>query len=599
VHVVIPNSVPVPSFTFIKSGLSASFDASGSTDADNDPLTYAWDFGDSTSGTGKTVSHTYTTAVEKTYQVQLTVSDGKDSASVTQAVTVTPPPTEDVLAQDGFERSATGAWGAADKGGTWTLSGGSAAFSVAGGKGLVTLTPGQTRSAALTGVTGLATVTDLKVSTSATSVGGISSATIVGRQIGTAFYSVRVRYELTGKVRLQLIRMSGTEAALGSIYELPDSYTPGGLINVRLSVTGSSPTTVSAKAWMDGASEPANWQVTATDSTAGLQAAGYVALRSAASSASTVASTVLSYDAYKVTTGSAPGVNTPPVAAFTSTIDGLTANLDAGGSTDADGNTLTYAWDFGDSTSGTGKTPSHTYGAAGTYPVKLTVSDGKDTDSVTHSVTVTAPAVTVIAKDDFARTVAAGSWGTADTGGAWTLSGGSAEFSVGGGVGKVAVPIGATREARLTSVTGTDATVDATVATDVVPTAGTTSATIIGRRVSTSYYAARVRFEAGGVVRLYLLRDETSLASMVVPGTYTPGTVINVRVAVTGTSPTKIQGKAWFAGTTEPSGWMKEATDSTAAMQAAGYVALRSSTSSAAGAAVNLSYDGYRVTKLG
>ena len=45
--------------------------------------------------------------------------------------------------------------------------------------------------------------------------------------------------------------------------------------------------------------------------------------------------------------------------------------------TDPDGDTLTYAWDFGDTTSSTTQNPSKTYTAAGTYTAKVTVSDGK------------------------------------------------------------------------------------------------------------------------------------------------------------------------------------------------------------------------------
>jgi hypothetical protein len=50
--------------------------------------------------------------------------------------------------------------------------------------------------------------------------------------------------------------------------------------------------------------------------------------------------------------------------------------FDGTGSFDPDGDALTYAWDFGDSNSGIGATPTHTYGDAGIYDVCLTVNDG-------------------------------------------------------------------------------------------------------------------------------------------------------------------------------------------------------------------------------
>jgi len=50
------------------------FSASASTDPNGDALTFAWDFGDGATGSGETVSHTYTAAGE--YTVVLTASDG-------------------------------------------------------------------------------------------------------------------------------------------------------------------------------------------------------------------------------------------------------------------------------------------------------------------------------------------------------------------------------------------------------------------------------------------------------------------------------------------------------------------------------------------
>lgn len=46
-------------------------------------------------------------------------------------------------------------------------------------------------------------------------------------------------------------------------------------------------------------------------------------------------------------------------------------------------------WDFGDGATGTGAAPSHTYAAAGTYSVVLTVENAAGSDTQTTSVVVT------------------------------------------------------------------------------------------------------------------------------------------------------------------------------------------------------------------
>jgi PKD repeat protein len=64
-------------------------------------------------------------------------------------------------------------------------------------------------------------------------------------------------------------------------------------------------------------------------------------------------------------------------------------SFDGSKSADPDGNPLTYAWNFGDGTTGTGVSPAHSYAKGGLYPVTLTVSDNQLTTSVATTVTVT------------------------------------------------------------------------------------------------------------------------------------------------------------------------------------------------------------------
>ncbi len=73
--------------------------------------------------------------------------------------------------------------------------------------------------------------------------------------------------------------------------------------------------------------------------------------------------------------------NQAPTAAFTHTatfgIPPVTVEFDASGSSDPEGDSLTYSWDFGDGGSGSGVSPSHTYQSYGSFDVELTVDDGQ------------------------------------------------------------------------------------------------------------------------------------------------------------------------------------------------------------------------------
>jgi hypothetical protein len=84
--------------------------------------------------------------------------------------------------------------------------------------------------------------------------------------------------------------------------------------------------------------------------------------------------------------------NHAPVPAATATVSGATASFDATGSTDDDGALESFTWDFGDGTTGSGATTTHTYAAPGTYTATLTVADNLwPTVTRTTQVMVTVP----------------------------------------------------------------------------------------------------------------------------------------------------------------------------------------------------------------
>ena len=202
---------------------------------------------------------------------------------------------------------------------------------------------------------------------------------------------------------------------------------------------------------------------------------------------------------------------------------------------------------------------------------------------------------TILAQDSFNRTVSAGSWGTPNIGGPYTLLYGDEAFSVSSNRGRMSIQAGQSREVRFGSVSSTSIIVRANVASTTAFAGGVQGFTIIGRQTATGLYAARIRIE-DGLFRLYTMRDEVALTgSTTISGAYTPGSLIWCELSVTGISPTTIAAKMWLDGTSEPSLYQQTSTDSTAGLQEAGFIGLNGTLSGTASAA-ELSFGSYTAT---
>ena len=85
-------------------------------------------------------------------------------------------------------------------------------------------------------------------------------------------------------------------------------------------------------------------------------------------------------------------VNQPPsaqIAAPATATTGASVSFNGAQSTDVDGTIASYAWTFGDNTTGTGASVSHAYASAGTYTARLTVTDnGGATNARDHTIVV-------------------------------------------------------------------------------------------------------------------------------------------------------------------------------------------------------------------
>ena len=326
----------------------AQFDGSGSSDSDGTIVAYDWDFGDGSTGTGPTPTHTYT--VDDTYTVTLTVTDDAgDTGTDTTTATIgrgNQAPIADAnnpyigTVDEAVQFDGSGS---ADPDGAivaydWNFGDGN--FGI-GQQPTHIYTAAGTFNVTLT-VTDDMGAKDSDTTTAAIGWGNQAPIADAGSPYsGTADEPVQFDGSGSSDPDGQIVAYSWDfgDGHTGTGPTPTHTYAVDGSFTVTLTVT-------------DDAGE------TGTDTT---------------------------------TATIGPG-NQAPIADANNPYNGTVdepVQFDGSGSWDPDGTIVAYDWDFSDGDTGAGPKPTHTYTAAGTYRVTLTVTDDMGaTDATTRTATI-------------------------------------------------------------------------------------------------------------------------------------------------------------------------------------------------------------------
>ncbi|CAL9504208.1 hypothetical protein [Streptomyces sp. enrichment culture] len=260
------------------------------------------------------------------------------------------------------------------------------------------------------------------------------------------------------------------------------------------------------------------------------------------------------------------------------------------GRADTDGSALAAAVDADDTALMVQATDGPVWVTTATYPGEFPF----DVRAGGEVMTVTA--IADAAADAFQRTVAGG-WGTADTGQAWTTSGGPAtDYAVGAGVGTHTMTSTNLSRRSLLAQPSADFDLMVDVATSVLSTGGFQSGGLIARAVdSNNLVQARLEFTTSQTIVLTLRKRlagaETVLGTYTLPLTHTAGTYYRLRFQGQGSA---LRTRAWRVGTEDPVTWQVTATDT--ALAAAAEMGVRSILSSAnTNASPVVRYDSFRL----
>jgi MYXO-CTERM domain-containing protein len=430
---------------FVDSGVVVTLNGGGSSDPDGTIVGYAWDFGDgSPAGSGRSVTHVFSTT--GVYTVTLTVTDNRAATATDTASIVVGTPGGNQPPRAEASGPYRAAWGEAiEFDGSGSTDGDGTIFSYEWDFGDGSTGVGET------------------VSHTYVDAGGYIVTLVVTDDDGATDSDV-------------------TTATVSR----PDNVSPtadaGGPYSANLGDTVVFDGSGSSDA--DGTITLYEWDLGDGGTMTGMggshvyAAAGtYVVILTVTDNGGAT-----SVDVTSVTITS-PG-NDPPVADAGGGVSGAVGEniaFDGSDSTDSDGTIVSYAWDFGDGTTGSGEMTTHAFTAAGSFLVQLTVTDDDgaiDQDTVLANIGGTPSNLSPVAEAGTAQTVRLGEAaildgsGSSDSDGiiaaySWDFGDGST------GAGMIASHTFATAGPFIVTLTVTDD--DGATASDMVVVTVTTS----------------------------------------------------------------------------------------------------------------------------
>ena len=439
----------------VDAGLATAFKASATSPSVTDMhagFTYAWNFGDGSTGSGASLSHTYTTAGTYTVTLSVTDADGGAVSKITKSLTVKPVPTATFSGPTSVSEGTTNATvaftGATGGNGTYTYSydfSNSGTFEITGSTSASAVIPESylddgpatlvvhgritdslggysdytttitVNDVAPTPHIGLPAGADATLAAtftaSATSPstadtnGGFTYAWNFGDGSTAGGASVSHSYATAGTYTITLTATDidgavGTTTASFAVAPLPtatfaDPSVPEGSTTETLNFinpTGGNPGyTYSYDFNNDGV-----FEVTSSSASAVIPESYVDDGPATVVMHGRISDKLGGYTDYTTTIVVTDVAPTPAITS-PSAIDATVAATFKGSATSpstadtAAG--FTYTWNFGDGTTGTGASISHTFAAAGTYTVTLSATDadgGTVTGTTTTSVTVAA-----------------------------------------------------------------------------------------------------------------------------------------------------------------------------------------------------------------